>query len=181
MQVYIEVAFLENFLLDGVLLYLALACARLKISAWRLLLASALGAVEAIVFPLFPLPAWAAYLVKFMGGALLAVIAAKGRPKQICIATAFFFLFTFALGGLLTAVYSFFGIQYEAGTGYLVEQAPAGLVAGVSSVRLSPCTAIADSSGSFCPARSGWGTGRCIGRDMPTAGTISFSGEFPSA
>ncbi len=130
MQVYIEFAFLENFLLDGVLLYLALACARLKVSAWRLILASAVGAIEAIVFPLISMPAWAAYLVKILGGTLLALIAARGRPKQICIAAALFFLLTFALGGLLTAVYSFFGIAYEEGAGYLVEQAPVGLVIG---------------------------------------------------
>ena len=130
MQVYIEAAFLENFLLDGAICYLALVCARLKISVWRLLLAGTAGAAVAIVFPLFTLPVWAAYLVKFACGVAIVLIAARGRPKQVAVAAALFFAFTFALGGLLTAVYSFCGVGYEAGTGYIVEQAPVGLVFG---------------------------------------------------
>ncbi len=131
MKVYIEVAFLENFLIDGVLLFLALQCARVRVSWWRLGLASALGGVQAIVFPLLSLPAWAAYLAKFTGGAALGLIAARGRRARPYLLTiAAFFLMTFALGGLLTAIYSFFGIETEGGEGFLVERVPVGLMVG---------------------------------------------------
>ena len=131
MVVYVEVALLENFLLDGVLLYLALKCARVKISVWRLLLASLVGGVEAVVFPLLPLPVWAAYLCKALGGVLLALIAVKCKKiKPYLIVTAAFFFLSFALGGLLTAAYSFFGVEYAEGNGYLVERAPVGLILG---------------------------------------------------
>ncbi len=131
MVVYVELAFLENFLLDGLLLYLAVRCARLKPGYLWIAAAAAVGAAEAIVFPLLPLPVWAAYLLKGLGGALLVVIAVRGRRlRPYLIAGAAFFFLTFALGGLLTAVDSFFGVEYEEGRGFLVERAPVGLIFG---------------------------------------------------
>lgn len=128
MVVYWEYAFAENFLIDGLLLWLAVACTRNKIKLWRLALASAAGAVQAIVFPLFSLPVWASYVVKFAGGvALCLMVAPKGR-KSLAITTCAFFALTFAYGGLLTAAYSFFDIEYAQGNGYVVEQAPVALV-----------------------------------------------------
>ena len=40
MTVYIEDVFLENFLLDGLLLYLSLVCARVKVRFPRLIAAA---------------------------------------------------------------------------------------------------------------------------------------------
>lgn len=135
MVVYWEYAFLENFMLDGVLLYLALKCAKCKAKWYRLLPAAALGAVEAIVLPLITLPVWAQYLVKILSGLLLPIIATSGKKfRPYAIVTVVFFLLTFALGGMLTAVYSFFGVAYAEGNGYLIGQAPAGLVLGSALV-----------------------------------------------
>lgn len=135
MTVYFEYAFLENFLLDGLLLYLALRIARGKIKAWRLCLAAAVGAGEALLFPVISMPTWCAYLVKILGGILLCVIAVSGkRVKTYAAATAAFFVSTFALGGLLTAAYSYFGIEYETGQGFLVERAPVALVFAAAGI-----------------------------------------------
>lgn len=135
MVVWIEIAILENFLLDGVLLYLALKCARQKVSAFRLLLASGIGAAEAVVFPLLTLPNAAAYAVKIAGGVLLVAIAVRGkRLKPYLVAGGAFFLLTFALGGMLTALYSFFRVEYAEQGGYIVERAPVGLVLGAAAL-----------------------------------------------
>ncbi len=131
MTVYLEAAFLENFLLDGVLLFLALTLVHVRVRPFRLTLAAAVGAVEAVVFPLIPFPVWAAYLLKIAGGALLVLIAVPGKEvRPYLFAAGVFFALTFALGGMLTAAYSFFGVRYEEGNGYLVEQAPVGLILG---------------------------------------------------
>lgn len=133
MTVYFEYAFAENVLLDGLLLYLALKCTRGKVKAWRLILSSVLGGIEAVLFPILTLSAWAAYAVKFFGGALIAIIAVSERGfKPHCIVLVAFFAMTFLLGGLLVAAYSFFEIPYLAGEGYLVEGAPISLVLAVS-------------------------------------------------
>ena len=135
MVVYLEYAFAENFLLDGLLLYLALKCAKGRISVWRLVLSSAIGGAEAIIFPLLTLPNWCAYLLKLLGGILLAVIVVSRGPGKIYFVTvAAFFVMTFLLGGLLTAIYSFFEIPYLEGQGYYLESAPVVLVLTVSGI-----------------------------------------------
>lgn len=135
MIVYWEYAFLENLILDGLLLYLALKCARVKCRFLNLSLAASVGAAEAVAFPLFALPVWAAYLVKIAGGILISVIAIrKANFKGYLVVTASFFLMTFALGGLLVAAYSFFGAEYVEGNGFLVERAPVALVIGLAGV-----------------------------------------------
>ena len=106
MIVYWEYAFLENALLDGLLLYLAGTCARRRVCIWRLCLAAALGGAVAVVFPLIALPVWAAYFVKVVSGVLICLVACTGGAKACLIAVSAFFAFTFALGGILTAAYS---------------------------------------------------------------------------
>ncbi len=135
MVVYWEYAFAENFLLDGLLLYLALKCARTKAHPVNLLFSAGVGAAEAVCFPLITLPVWAAYLLKFAGGLLLAVLAVRrGGWKTYLITAGSFFLMTFALGGLLVAGYSFFGAEYKAGNGFLVERAPVSLVLAAAGI-----------------------------------------------
>jgi len=129
MIVYWEYAFLENCVIDGMLLSLSVKSARGKISVWRIVLASLVGGSEALIFPLLRMPIWCCYLVKFLGGVLIALIAVKGKNRKHCMITvASFFLFTFVLGGILTAVYSFFGVDYVEGRGYLVERIPITLL-----------------------------------------------------
>ena len=135
MIVYWEYAFLENFILDGLLLYLALKCARERCYWLNLALAAGVGGTEAVVFPLMTLPVWASYLVKIAGGIVLVLIAVRrAKWKSYLIATAAFFLMTFALGGLLVALYSFFGVEYTEGNGFFVERAPVALVLGTAGV-----------------------------------------------
>ncbi len=136
MVVYWEYAFAENALLDGLLVYLALKCARSRVRVWRLFLAAALGGAEAVVFPVLALPVWAAYAVKALGGVLICLAAASGGWKKCTAATAAFFALTFALGGLLTAVYSFFGIETVDGTAFYVERAPVALVFSTAGIFL---------------------------------------------
>lgn len=110
MVVYVEYAFLENFLLDGVLLYLSLRAARVAFQWRNVLFASFLGALFALVFPLLTLPDFLKNVLKGGGGALLCLVAfgrvkgksAWGRYALTCL---FFFIFTFVFAGALTAVW----------------------------------------------------------------------------
>lgn len=137
MTVYWEYAFAENFLLDLLLLLLALLCARAKVRALNVIAAAAVGGAEAVLFPLITVPVWCAYTLKFLGGFLIAVIAVrKGSVKTYVIAIGAFFFFTFALGGLLTALYSFFGVETAEGNGFYIERAPVALVLSVAGLFL---------------------------------------------
>lgn len=140
MIVYWEYAFIENFVLDGLLLYLALKCARLKVRPVNLILAAAAGGTEGALFPLFMFPDWCITVIKFLGGALLVVIAIyKGTRRTYPIAILSFFFFTFALGGLLTALYSYCNIPYITQEGYFIESAPVALVLAVAGIFTIAC------------------------------------------
>lgn len=138
MIVYWEYAFAENALLDGLLLYLAEKCARMKVRVFKLLLSACLGGAFAVLYPLFSLPSWAGYMVKFLFGVVMALVAAEGKQiKPYLVMTCAFFALTFAFGGILTAVYSFFGIETIDGTGFYLERVPVAFVlsgAGIFAV-----------------------------------------------
>ena len=109
MIVYVEYAFAENFLIDGLLLFLALKASDAPISVVRLLIAAALGACFAIVFPLIVLSITFSYLLRFSVGFLLCMVA-FGRLKtkkewgRYAFTCVFFFAFTFFFGGALTGM-----------------------------------------------------------------------------
>ena len=107
MTVYWEYAFLGNLLPDVVLLYLSIRCARLRVRAWRLLLGGGAGAVFAVVYPRLGLAEGAGVAVKLCVGAAFVLIAADaGGAKEYAAAILAFYALTFALGGLMTALYA---------------------------------------------------------------------------
>ncbi len=100
MTVYIELAFLENFCLDFLLLALVAYAVRAATSFWRLFISAAVGGGFAILFPLITLPAFFKIGLKLSVGALLPWLAI-GKEKW-GRGLLWFFLFTFAFGGALT-------------------------------------------------------------------------------
>lgn len=137
MVVYLEYAFLENFFIDFSLLYLSVKGVNERIVPFRIVLAACLGGIEAIVFPLLSIPQLFQYVIKALGGTLLVLVAlSTGIVKNYVKAIVIFFLTTFALGGFLTAIYSFFKIEYVEGSGYLIESIPVALLFGTGTMFL---------------------------------------------
>ena len=109
MVVYVEYAFLENFVLDGALLVRALKATKTPVKWRKLVLAAAFGGIFALVFPLLILPNFATLLIKTATALLLCLIAFPSvktrveRGKFLCAVTCFF-AFTFCFGGALIAL-----------------------------------------------------------------------------
>ncbi len=130
MTVYIEYAFLENFLLDGMLLYLSFHAAKIRFSRKKLLFSAALGGVFALAFPLLILPPLLEYLLKFAFAFLLCLLAfprlkSKKEAGRYALTCACFLLFSFSLAGAIFAFYSGFSLQEE---GYFIGQLPFSLL-----------------------------------------------------
>lgn len=107
MVVYIEYAFLQNFLFDGGLLCLAFLTSGAKLCPWRILLSATVGACFALIFPFLRLPSFLLTLLKLSVGGLLCLIAfrgLKGRKEwgRYALTTILFYAFTFGFGGALT-------------------------------------------------------------------------------
>ena len=71
MQVYIEYAFIENFLLDSMLLFLAFRSTKTRVRALPAVCAASFGAAFACVFALISVPYAAAFFIKVSAGALM--------------------------------------------------------------------------------------------------------------
>lgn len=128
MQVYIELALLENFCMDFTLLY----CAKLVVknaAGWkRISVASALGACFAVLFPLLKLPAVWSLIVKIISGLVLCLVAGKYKTvKGYVKFTALFFAFSAALAGALIGIFSLAGISYAEGGGFIFSSVPIGI------------------------------------------------------
>lgn len=112
MVVYIEIAILENFLIDGALLTCALWITKRKISVFRLCVAAGIGAGFAVVFPLYVYPQSVEYFLKISVGFLLPYIAIleKGVGRYLTTACLFMSL-SFCFAGMVIAVSDFFSME----------------------------------------------------------------------
>lgn len=113
MTVYIEYAFLENFIFDGGLLLLTLYALRIPIKWRKVLFSAVFGAFFAVVYPFLHLPKILSLLLKIAVGFAL-ILLAFGRLKNknewgmYALSAFFFFGLSFAYGGTLTAFTSGF-------------------------------------------------------------------------
>ena len=74
MEIYIEYAFLENFLYDGGLLALAFFASKEKVRWGRIGLSATLGGVFALLFPFLQLPVCVKNVLKFVQRKLYIII-----------------------------------------------------------------------------------------------------------
>lgn len=128
MQVYVELALLENFCMDFTLLYCAKVVVKNPAHIFRVVIASVFGACAAVVIPLFNLSGALSVVIKLLSGLIICAVAGKfAHIKAYIKLTAVFFAFTALLGGALIAIFSLAGIKYEAGSGYVLSSIPVGI------------------------------------------------------
>ena len=137
MEIYLEDAIIENMLVDGALLALAVSASGQRLCFWRILLAAAVGAAFALVFPFLSLPALLGLLCKLLVGAALCLIAVKkqkGRGRY-ALTILLFYAFAFCFGGGLTALFGGVGVEYfSAEFGGVVTKIPVGVLTAAVAV-----------------------------------------------
>lgn len=115
MQVYIEYAFLDNMIINYVLLKTATRCAKVKTRFIFLFLSSLLGTVVALILPLASILPIFLIGIKLLLAVTMVYISGKFiKAKTYFITLAFFILFTFLCGGFLIALFTFAGVDYNA-------------------------------------------------------------------
>ena len=155
-----EYAIIENFLVDGALLYLSQVAARKPVCLWRLCLAAALGAGFAVLFPLLVLPPWLGYVLKFAVGALLCLVAQKPKKgRSFGLSVLLFYAFSFCLGGGLIALFEGFGLPYfTLSGGGILSTLPVGGLLALSAAFV---------------ALARWGVAKLYARKRQTAHIVS--------
>ncbi len=110
MEIVIEYVLLDNFLIDALLMTLAIKTLRLPLSKWGIVLSSAFGAGFAVVSPLINIGGVLAILLKLVVAFVMSFMACFSF-KKIISRFFLFVLYTFAFGGALIAIFSFMGVQ----------------------------------------------------------------------
>lgn len=114
MQVYIEYAFLDNMIINYVLLKTATRCAKVKTRFIFIFLSSLLGTAVALILPLVTLPSILLISIKLLLAVTMVLICGRYiKVKTYFITLAFFILFTFLCGGFLIALFNFAGVDYN--------------------------------------------------------------------
>lgn len=128
MQVYAELAVLENFCMDFTLLYASKTAVKNRAGTGRIALASSFGALFAVVFPLFKTGEALAVILKILSGILLCLIAGKADGfKSFIKFTGAFLIFSALLAGALLGLFNLAGWSYESGQGFLISSVPIGI------------------------------------------------------
>ena len=128
MQVYIELALLENFCMDFTLLYCAKLVAKNAAGWKRISVASAFGACFAVLFPLFNLPTAWSVTIKIISGLGLCFIAGKFKKIKTYIKfSAIFLTFSAVLAGALIGIFSLAKLEYQEGGGFILSSVPVGI------------------------------------------------------
>ncbi len=100
MEVYIELAIIDNFLINGAILFLTSYSLRLKIGFWRLFTSAFVGMSFAVALPLLKLHGVYLFLVKICLGIIMILIMNKKlKIKEYVLYYVVFLTFTFVLGG----------------------------------------------------------------------------------
>ena len=114
MVVYVEYVFLDNFIIDIMLISLARQSFKLEVKKSRICLSALVGAVFAVVSPLFSLPIALSFALKMPMGLAIVVCSGKFRSFKEYLKCFYLFLFfTFLLGGVVTAIFWGFGFSFD--------------------------------------------------------------------
>lgn len=114
MQVYIEYVFMDNLVIDYLLLKSTFLILGRTVKRNRLILSAVIGAVIALLYPLLDGVKLISLSVKILSGFLILLTANKYQTaRQFYLAVLLFFTLTFLTGGAIIGVYSLLEIPYS--------------------------------------------------------------------
>ncbi len=114
MTVYIEYVLIDNFIIDYLLLKATFSTTGITVRKGRLFLCALLGALVALIYPLFSKYYFLQTVFKILSGMLIVLLCAKFKTAKTFVINALvFFSYTFITGGAIIGIYNVFGLSYE--------------------------------------------------------------------
>jgi len=112
MKIYIEVAIIDNLVINFLLLYLTSKVFKITGNKLLIFFASLIGTIFAIILPLIRAGEAVLFCLKIMLGVCMVYLALKPKTfKKLVAEFILFFMMTFLLGGLIYAVFELFKID----------------------------------------------------------------------
>ncbi|MDY4187449.1 MAG: sigma-E processing peptidase SpoIIGA [Candidatus Borkfalkiaceae bacterium] len=114
MEVYIEYVIIDNFIIDYLLLMLALKYSKENAKRGRVALSAAIGTVVALLMPIVNMPAIVKFFVKIALAFIMTRVCVKPQSTAAYFKTlGLFLLFTLIFGGSAMLIMNFCGITYD--------------------------------------------------------------------
>ena len=114
MVVYVEYVFLDNFIIDLMLISLSRRALGLERKKRCLIISSLFGGLVAVVYPLLHLSVAVGFALKMPIGLMIVLLSGKFRRLKEYVRCFYLFLFfTFCFGGLATAVFWGLGLSFD--------------------------------------------------------------------
>lgn len=106
--VYVDILFLVNFSMDYLCLYISAKILKRAIFAWRVVLASLVGAIYSVASVFLSVEPWIALLCDILVCGLICAMAfhAKGQIKKTLLSALLYFLVSMTVGGIMTALFN---------------------------------------------------------------------------
>lgn len=115
MEVYIEYAIIDNFIMDYLLLKSTVWLTKKKAKTVFLVLSTCIGTLVAVIVPLFEINKAVSFLIKVVLAGLMSFLTVKHKNfVEFFKFFNVFLLLTFAVGGAVIGVLSLIGIDYSA-------------------------------------------------------------------
>lgn len=114
MTVYVEYVFIDNFIIDYMLMKATLVTAGITVIKRRLFVCAFLGAAFALLYPLLQINTYLLTIIKILFGFVLITVAVpKISFKKLKVCFALFLLYTFLLGGAIAGISFIIDLNYS--------------------------------------------------------------------
>ena len=105
MTVYVDVVFLENLILNFIILYATGLISRAKINFWKMALASGIGSIYAVMYYVFKIGMYSNIVLKFILSLVMVYISYNPVEfKEMIKGLVLFYLTSFVFGGAALSV-----------------------------------------------------------------------------
>ena len=105
MTVYLDIVFLENIIINYIILYATGIISKVKIKQARLLLGATIGALYSVIYYVFKLKIYSNFIIKIILSIVIIYISFKSKNfKQLSKQILLFYLVSFVFGGATIAI-----------------------------------------------------------------------------
>lgn len=105
MTVYLDVVFLENIVINYIIIYATGIISRVKIKQVRIFFGSAIGAIYSIIYYIFKLKMYSSVIIKVILSIVIIYVSFKSKNlKELLKQTVLFYLVSFVFGGAAIAI-----------------------------------------------------------------------------
>ena len=114
MTVYLDVVFLENIIINYIILYVTGIISKAKIKQKRILFGAIIGAIYSVIYYLFKLKIYSSVIIKIVLSIIIIYVSFNSKNfKDLAKKTILFYFVSFVFGGASIAIIYMVKLQFK--------------------------------------------------------------------